>query len=230
MTSSHAGRSQVMGRPACTPAAIRAVLAANADAEVLPRYDKELDAAFEQARERGDLTPLLETVRRWWFEADAWSDPDSQREFLARVERYQREGPPSPAERTSWQEIRAQYGLFLSAALQGCALPILALGPAKIICTKLMLDGVRFGDFSRSSVDELRDELSIRPHATTLGGQPFLNTDYGEFLLSVDSYDPSQHRKFRELIELRLGIEIQYSSLYDERFTAVYGHMEEPRH
>jgi hypothetical protein len=35
------------------------VLAANADAEVLPRYDEELDAAFEQAREHGDLTPLL---------------------------------------------------------------------------------------------------------------------------------------------------------------------------
>jgi hypothetical protein len=64
-----------MARPACTPAAIRAVLAANADTEVLRRYDDELDAAFEQAREHGDLTPLLETVRRWWFEADAWRDP-----------------------------------------------------------------------------------------------------------------------------------------------------------
>jgi hypothetical protein len=45
------------------------------------------------------------------FEADAWRDPDAQREFLARVERYQREGPPPPSERTSWQEIRARYGL-----------------------------------------------------------------------------------------------------------------------
>ena len=48
-----------------------AVLAANADADVLQRYDDELDAAFEQAHERGDLTPLMETVRRRWFEADA---------------------------------------------------------------------------------------------------------------------------------------------------------------
>jgi hypothetical protein len=31
---------------------------------VLRRYDDELDAAFEQAREHGDLAPLLETVRR----------------------------------------------------------------------------------------------------------------------------------------------------------------------
>jgi len=111
MPSSHASNPQVMARPACTPAAIRAVLAANADPEVLRRYDGELDAAFEQAREHDDLAPLLETVRRWWFEADAWRDPDAQREFLARVERYQREGPPPPSERISWQEIRAKYGL-----------------------------------------------------------------------------------------------------------------------
>lgn len=103
--------SEVMARPACTAAAIRAVLAANADADVLRRYDNELDAAFEEAREHCDVTPMVETVWRWWFEADAWRDPDAQREFLARVERYQREGPPPPSERTSWQEIRAQYGL-----------------------------------------------------------------------------------------------------------------------
>ena len=100
-----------MARPACAPAAIRAVLAANADAAVLRRYDDELDAAFEEAREHADLTPLVETVRRWWFEADAWRDPDAQREFLARVERYQSEGPPPPASRMTRQEIRARYGV-----------------------------------------------------------------------------------------------------------------------
>jgi hypothetical protein len=111
MTASHAGRPQVLPRPACTPAAIRAVLAANADASVLGRYDEELDAAFEVAREHGDLTPLVQTVGRWWFEADAWRDPDAQREFLARVERYQREGPPPPEERVTRQEIRTRYGV-----------------------------------------------------------------------------------------------------------------------
>jgi hypothetical protein len=111
MTASHAGRPQMLPRPACTPAAIRAVLAANADPAVLKRYNDELDAAFEEAREHGDLTPPVQTVRRWWFEADAWRDPDAQREFLARVERYQREGPPPPAERISRQEIRVQYGV-----------------------------------------------------------------------------------------------------------------------
>jgi hypothetical protein len=71
MTASHAGRPQLVPRPACTPAAIRAVLAANADPEVLLRYDTDLDKAFEEAREHGDLTPPVQTVRRWWFEADA---------------------------------------------------------------------------------------------------------------------------------------------------------------
>ncbi len=111
MTASHAGHSHVLPRPACTPAAIRAVLAANAGPEELLRYDTELDSAFEEAREHGDLTPLVQTVRRWWFEADAWRDPDAQREFLARIERYQREGPPPPERRMSRQEIRARYGV-----------------------------------------------------------------------------------------------------------------------
>ena len=43
-----------MTRPSCTPAAIRAVLAANADADTLRRYDNDLDAAFEEARDHGD--------------------------------------------------------------------------------------------------------------------------------------------------------------------------------
>jgi hypothetical protein len=77
MTTPRAERPRILPRPACTPAAIRAVLAANADAGVLQRYDQELDAAFEQARVGGDLTPLLQTVRRRWFEADAWRDPDA---------------------------------------------------------------------------------------------------------------------------------------------------------
>ena len=111
MTASEAGGHQVLDRPACTPSAIRAVLAANADAGVLSRYDTELDAAYEQARQDSDLSPLVQTVRRWWFEADAWRDPEAQREFLARVERYQREGPPPPEERISREEIRERYGV-----------------------------------------------------------------------------------------------------------------------
>lgn len=111
MTAPDPGQPQVLDRPPCTPSAIRAVLAANANDAVLSRYDAELDAAYEQARDDGDLTALVQTVRRWWFEADAWRDPDAQREFLARIERYQREGPPPASERTSWEEIRAEHAL-----------------------------------------------------------------------------------------------------------------------
>lgn len=92
-------------------AAIRAVLAANADDEVLQRYDADLDAAFERARTQGDLTPLVQTVRRWWFEADAWRDPEAQREFLARVDTYRNEGLPPAGRRTTREEVRARFGV-----------------------------------------------------------------------------------------------------------------------
>ena len=111
MTAPGQRRPQILDRPACTPSAIRAVLAANADAAVLRRYDADLDAAYEGARDDGDLMSLLQMVRRWWFEADAWRDPAAQREFLDRIERYQREGPPPDEERARWQDIRAEYGL-----------------------------------------------------------------------------------------------------------------------
>ena len=64
MTAPQARPPQILPRPACTPAAVRAVLAANAGDAVLRRYDQDLDMAFEQAREQGDLTPLVQTVRR----------------------------------------------------------------------------------------------------------------------------------------------------------------------
>jgi hypothetical protein len=57
-----------------------------------------------------------------------------------------------------------------------------------------------------------------RPFSTT-----FLDTSYQQFQLSVDSYDPTLHNEFRDLIERRLQIQIQYGSIYGgERFTAVY--------
>ena len=111
MTAPHARQPQVLPRPACTPTAIRAVLAANADSDTLQRYDEDLDAAFEQAREQGDVTPLVETVKRWWFEADAWRDPQAQREFRARFGTYRDEGLPPAEQRMSREEIRTQFGV-----------------------------------------------------------------------------------------------------------------------
>jgi len=39
MAAPHARQPQVLPRPACTPTAIRAVLAANADSDILQRSD-----------------------------------------------------------------------------------------------------------------------------------------------------------------------------------------------
>jgi hypothetical protein len=111
MTVPQPGSHPIMDRPACTPAAIRAVLAANADPEVLLRYDRELDSAFEQARRDQDLTVFVQAVRSWWFEADAWRDPGGQREFPARMDRYQTDGPPPPQQRITREEVRARYGV-----------------------------------------------------------------------------------------------------------------------
>ena len=105
MTAPHARQPEVLHRPA--PTAIRAVLAAS----ILQRYDEDLDAAYEQAREQGDVTPLVQTVKRWWFEADAWRDPQAQREFLARIDTYRDEGPPPAEQRMSREEIRTQFGV-----------------------------------------------------------------------------------------------------------------------
>jgi hypothetical protein len=111
MTAPQARPPQILPRPACTPAAVRAVLAANAGDAVLRRYDQDLDMAFEQARAQGDLTPLVQTVRRWWFEADAWCDPEGQREFLARVDSYRNEGPPPAEQRMTREEVRSRFGV-----------------------------------------------------------------------------------------------------------------------
>ena len=63
--------------------------------------------------------------------------------------------------------------------------------------------------------------LDPRPHATTLGGQPFLDTDYQQFLPCVEPYDPSEHDEFVRLIEgPRLDIQCEF--IYGERFTAHY--------
>jgi hypothetical protein len=102
----------VPNRLAETPAAIRAALAAKASPEVLRQYEMELDVAFAQAGETGDLTGLTNMVRRWWIEALEWQrNPAGQRAFLARMERYLAEGPPGPAHRITREEFRAQLGV-----------------------------------------------------------------------------------------------------------------------
>jgi hypothetical protein len=125
--------------------------------------------------------------------------------------------------RRSVQPLLVLWGKFSTGATSGLGLRNSGLGPAKVTDSKLTLDGVELGDFSKSTVDKLRHALSFPVAANTLDGQPFLETDYEQFLLSVDSYDMVQHPGFYELIESRLRIEITYDSIYGgEQLTAVY--------
>ena len=129
--------------------------------------------------------------------------------------------------------VRPLLGLtatFPVGATAGLRLTNSGLGPARIVSSQLTFDEEQFGEFDKPHVDDFRrrlterDHLAVRPHAITLGGQPFLDTDYQQFLLSVDPYDPSEHDDFRRLIEEgRLRLEIRYESIYGGKgFTAVY--------
>jgi hypothetical protein len=97
------------------------------------------------------------------------------------------------------------------------------LGPADVKASSLALDGEELGAFDERTVNKVRDRLSVRPSAFTLGGQNFLKTDFDRFLLSVEPYDREQHQEFYELIRHRLRVEIWYDSLYGgEQFKAVH--------
>jgi len=122
--------------------------------------------------------------------------------------------------------VRPLLGLtttFPVGATAGLRLTNSGLGPARIISSQLTFDGEDFGEFNKPNVDEFRRRLAVRPHAATLGGHSFLDTDYQQFLLSVDPYDPSEHGEFRQLLQGRLRLEIGYESIYGrEGFTVVY--------
>lgn len=127
--------------------------------------------------------------------------------------------------------VRPLLGLtttFPVGATAGLLLTNSGLGPARIISSQLTFkrkqlgEFEQLGEFNKPNVDDLRRDLDPRPRATTLGGQPFLDTDYQRFLLSVEPYDPSEHDEFGRLIEGQLRLEIQYESIYGDRFTVAY--------
>lgn len=81
--------------------------------------------------------------------------------------------------------VRPLLGLtttFPVGATAGLRLTNSGLGPARIISSQLTFGGEQFGEVNKPNVDELRRRLAVRPHAATLGGQPFLDTDYQQFL------------------------------------------------
>jgi hypothetical protein len=104
---------------------------------------------------------------------------------------------------------------FQPGRTAGLRLTNFGLGPAAITATSLTFDGELLGDFDESNVNTVRDALTtVRPAAVTLGGRPYLDADYDEYLLRVEPYDPDAHGEFIELIRHRLTVEIHYESLY----------------
>lgn len=87
------------------------------------------------------------------------------------------------------------------------------LGPAVITRTVLTLDGELLGEFGEASVNVLRCKLSVRPAAVTFR-KTILAADYDQFLLSVESFDRTEHAEFADLLRHRLGMEVHYESLY----------------
>ena len=123
---------------------------------------------------------------------------------------------PGPRESTTGSRSGRCWAdhTFPTGATAGLRLANSGLGPARIISSQLTIDGKQFGEFNKPNADKLRKPLRVRPHVATLGGQPFLDTDYQQFLLRVDPYDPSEHGEFRDLIETKLRLEIRYESIH----------------
>jgi hypothetical protein len=111
MSAPEPSTPKILPRPAETPSAIRAVLAANADPGVVERFDKSLDVAWSEAKAAHSIAPLEKMLHRWWWEAVQWSDPETHRALLARVEKLRRDGLPPESERLTREQIRERYGI-----------------------------------------------------------------------------------------------------------------------
>ena len=131
--------------------------------------------------------------------------------------------------RLSERPLLGMAATFRHGETAGLLLSNFGLGPAKITNTKWTVADEKtgqpqeVGEFSQSNINQFDRTLPFPPRATALGHHPFLGKDYKEFLLSVHGYDPDEHHWFKELIEKRLKIEIQYESINrGKRVTVVY--------
>lgn len=88
------------------------------------------------------------------------------------------------------------------------------VGPATVVSSLLTVDGTPIGEFNQANTVDLRGSLGVSPVLVSLSRPRFLGTDYSEYLLSVDDYDPEVHADFQELVGRRMRLEINYESLY----------------
>lgn len=113
----------------------------------------------------------------------------------------------------SWH-VRGRAGLHLVNV---------GLGPALIVKCTLTVDGNKIGSWQESSVNRMRDNLSVRPSAVTFNDGMVIATDYDQYLLSVASYDPHTHAEFVHLIDRRLSLKIHYE--FDVRWRELRGYV-----
>jgi hypothetical protein len=98
----------------------------------------------------------------------------------------------------------------------GLRLVNVGLGPAVITSSVVSVDGRELGEYNEEASNLIRGNVRPRPSAVTFESGAILATDYDEFLLSVDEYDPALawHASLVSLVREQMRLEIRYTSLY----------------
>jgi hypothetical protein len=99
-------------------------------------------------------------------------------------------------------------------ARSGIKLVNVGLGPAVVVSTRVTLDGEVVGSWDKTSADVVRTGLPAHLNAVTFGQVEVLAPGYDEYLLSLPTYDPLVHAPIEDIFSWRLGIAINYESLY----------------
>lgn len=123
------------------------------------------------------------------------------------------------------QSVRPLLQLKLSVAVgrdAGIRLINCGLGPAVIRESRFLVDGHVLGAWDERTVDGFRRSFSPRPQSySTFHAGYAIPVGYKEFIISVENYDPNLSIGFWRTISTRVGLEIDYESIYGERFIAV---------
>jgi len=100
----------------------------------------------------------------------------------------------------------------------GLRLVNVGLGPAVITSSVVSVDGQELGEYNEEASNLIRGDVRPRASAATFDSGAILATDYDEFLLSVDEYDPALdwHARLVSLLREQMRLEIRYTSLYGE--------------
>src|ERR1700730_18400738 len=100
--------------------------------------------------------------------------------------------------------VRPLLGLTTACsagATAGLRLTNSGLGPARIVSSQLTFNEEQFAEVSKPHVAEFRQRQDWRAECDHPGRTTVSRHGYQQFLRSVDPYDPSEHREFRQLLE-----------------------------